>query len=213
MLVAREPSVDTLWGDDIDLRDPLRDRLGPDVFDPIEEALLEPAESDGFIPDFGDFNSEGNIALLRSDLERALTNGRIGSTRIRARHADDCPDAIFRGDPDLPVYASPGSFFDTAGWIDVCWPPVDWLRLQAEAFDGTLGRNIFSGLSASSIERLRDGIRAGDEIPRGAIEMERRRIGGSTLLVVAEQEGRNRGAAAILEGVDRILGRVVVVGD
>jgi hypothetical protein len=119
---------------------------------------------------------------------------------------------VLTGPPDLPIYASPGNWSDKAAWYDACLPIEDYIRLQVTPFRGAPMESLSTGLSPSSVERVREGIQVGDEIPRGTVQMERQRIGRSgTFLTPVDQEGRNRGVAAWLEGESHALCRFIAV--
>jgi hypothetical protein len=158
----------------------------------------------------GDIETDGMAATLRNDLLALVRGGllRYQGKRFTFQQPDDCPNAVLRGDPDIPVYASP-EMLGSAAWIDVCMPTSDWIRLMLTPFDNAPARSLFFGLVPSSVERVREGLRDGDEIPHGALEMERQRKSYGTYLVPTNQEGRNRGVAAFLEDRDRVLGRLI----
>jgi hypothetical protein len=206
----------SLWeGDDLDPREfraAMIDRWGEETVMSLEDVLLDvPSEGNGLRPANADIQTSGDATLLRSDLRSIVTTGRLHARGeyFTFRPPTDCPDAVLTGDPDLPVFENPQMLGGDAAWVDVCMPTEDWLRLMVTPFSGPKGRNLIGGLAPNSIDRVTEGLRAGETIPRGALEMERQRIGQSTFLVPVEQEGRNRGAAAFLEGYDTVVGRLV----
>jgi hypothetical protein len=115
----------------------------------------------------------------------------------------------YHGDPDLPVYASPLNWFDEVAYADACFTVESWLQLNVNP-DLAPGSSILRGIDPGSLERIREGINDGDTIPRGAVEFERERSGTRTFSAFKDQEGRNRGVAALLEGIDRVAGRVIL---
>lgn len=205
----------SLWEDEDSEEDaaPLRagmvDRWGEDTVTDLEDVLMDESDHTGFNAR-GDVESSGSAATLQSDLLSLVRGGllRYRGERFTFQRPGECPNAVLRGDPDIPVYADP-EMLGSAAWIDVCMPTTDWIRLMLTPFTNAPARSLFFGLVPSSVERVREGLRVGDEIPRGGLEMERQRKSYGTYLVPTNQEGRNRGVAAFLEDRDRVLGRLI----
>jgi hypothetical protein len=127
------------------------------------------------------------------------------------RPPSECPDAVYDNPYDVPVFANPASAHANVAWADVCTTPASWVRLMILPFDNPPMVSVMRGLSPSSVERIRDGIRSGAEIPPGALELERRYIRSfGNILDADNQEGRNRGVGAYLEGVPSLIGRLIV---
>jgi len=198
--------------DAIDYRADKIDRWGEQTVRRLEDIFLNPDGPEGISATVIDINESDDGLTPRRQLDSLVSTGRWPFTRetFVFREPEDCPDAVFRGDQKKPFFDNPASGFDNVAWKDVCTTPNSWVRLMVSPFDNPPGRSLFNGLLPSSVESVRDGIQSGAVLPPGFVEFEQRNVAsfGNVIEAVA-QEGRNRGVAAYLEGVDSVLGRLV----
>lgn len=211
-----------LWVDDEDeppeFRSAIIDRWGENIIRGLEDMFLDaPERGSGPRTPAADIQTAEDVPLLaRGDLETFVSSGRLGyrgqKYRIHEPGSAECDDPALTGPPDIPMNARPDNWYDEAAWYDACLPIEDYIRLQVTPFTNPPMKALAIGLSPSSVERVREGIQAGDEIPRGSVEMERRRVSrAGTFLAPTDQEGRNRGVASWLEGESHALCRLIAV--
>lgn len=197
--------------DAIEYRQSMIDRWGEDTVRKIEDLLLNPDGPDGASTVGSDsitVETRGDLPPRRQ-LKTLASSGRwtfTGET-FSFRAPSACPNAVFA---ETQQWENPQSMFDRVAWVDVCTTPNSWVRLMISPFDNPPGRSLFNGLAPTSIDRIRQGIRDGDDIPAGYLELEQRNVRGfGNVLDPKGQEGRNRGVAAFLEDRDRVLGRLI----
>lgn len=205
---------DTDRSESAERREMYVDRWGEETVRNIEEIFLDRDGPDGLRTREVDIETSGGDALsLRSDLKSLLRTGRLTYTgdTFAFRPSGECPNAVYDNPHEVPIYQNPASAYTNVAWVDVCTTPQSWVRLMILPFDNPPMVSVMRGLSPSSVERIRDGIQSGAEIPPGALEMERRRIRSfGNVLDADNQEGRNRGVGAYLEDVPSVIGRLIV---
>lgn len=208
-----QPDVQ-LWGDRAEQRSLFVERLGEPVVEKVESALRKDVRSEGVTADIT--QADDTPHKIANELESIITRGYIDGMSVNIQRPDECPDAVFRGPPEIPVYENPQRISNEAAWIDLCFTTESWMQLMTTAFDGPPAATFFSGLAPSSIEYLRNELQAGETVPRGTLEMEYYSLvldaaDGEILtgLEAKDQEGRNRSVAALLEGHDHVIGRII----
>lgn len=154
-----------------------------------------------------EIETNGLAPLARSRLRSMLETRRFGLSHYEVKPIDQCQQRFSR-QVDLPFYDNPENLSDTLAWADVCVTPRSWLQMSVAGFVGDPIQNLLSGLSPDSVERVRDGLRDGDDVvPMGFVEV------GKDGYFTGDQEGRNRGVAALLEGIEWMQGRVFINWD
>lgn len=184
-----------------------RDDFGDEDFQTIIDAM---APIDGPLdPVSGDWGIETNdSAFLAEDKLDSLLVSRLMDGRwFETRPIGGC-EQTFAREVDLPFYDNPESLNDTVAWADVCVTPRSWLQMSVLGFGADPIEALLTGISPASVDRVREGLREGpDVVPMGFVELDKN--GRFTDL----QEGRNRGVAALLEGIAWMQGRVFLNWD
>ena len=150
---------------------------------------------------------QGAGSIERGPLRRFIREGDVAGVDVVTDASRRCK--VFKQTTDIPFYDNPDNFSSPVAWADLCFEVDSFIRAsipdpQSRGFGQGRTEAILMGLSPSSIESIRDGLRESEPVvPLPWISV-------GEMGDIRGQEGRNRGVAAKLEGFDWVNARLFV---
>ena len=193
-------------------RSALVEEYGQGVVDAVEAAFIHTPQTPGErAMEFVEIqtNDKPGAERVAGRLRETIRSGVLAGVPVVTDASRRCN--VFTDETGIPFYDNPSNISDPVAWTTVCMETRTFMAASNPDVDtrGTTdgAESFMLGLSNNSIESIRDGLaESSPVVPLPYIHVN---VDGS----FNQQEGRNRGLSASLEGFEYVNTQIMMFGD